>query len=78
MKDYQEVAPGVAMGRAEGIRLDETLETPAGTFSDCLKTQEGTALNLLEREFKTYAPGIGLIQDQNLLLAEYAVVLLEP
>ncbi len=71
MKYYQEIAPGVAMDRAEIVSLDATLETPAGTFSKCLKTKEGTALNPLEQEFKVYAPGIGLIQDENLLLTEY-------
>ena len=71
MKYYQEIAPNVALDRAEIVSLDETLDTPAGTFTDCLRTQEGTALNLNEREFKTYAPGIGLIQDQGLLLTDY-------
>jgi hypothetical protein len=71
MKYYQEIAPGVAMDRAEIVSLDDTLETPADTFSKCLKTKEGTALNPLEQEFKVYAPGIGLIQDANLLLSEY-------
>lgn len=71
MKYYQEIAPGVAMDRAEIVSLDDTLETPAGTFSSCLKTKEGTALNPLEQEFKVYAPGIGLIKDESLLLTEY-------
>jgi hypothetical protein len=74
IKYYQEVAPKVAMDRAEIVRLDGTLETPAGTFSDCLVTMEGTALNPLEREYKTYAPGIGLIQDESLLLTQYGFV----
>ncbi len=74
MKYYQEIAPGVAMDRAQIVSLDDALETPAGTFSDCLRTMEGTALNPLEREYKTYAPGIGLIQDESLLLTEYGFV----
>ena len=71
---YQEVALGVAMDRAEIITLDEVLETSASTFTDRLKTKEGTALNRFEREFKTYAPGIGLIQDQSLLLISYGFI----
>jgi hypothetical protein len=74
MKYYQEIAPNVAMDRAEIVSLDETLDTPAGTYSECLKTREGTALNPLEREYKTYAPGIGLIQDEQLLLTEYGFI----
>jgi hypothetical protein len=74
MKYYQEIAPGVAMARAEVLNLDQEFSTPAGDFSNTLKTQEGTALNPLEKEFKTYAPGIGLIQDQRLLLAKYGFI----
>ncbi len=71
MRYYQEIAPGVAMDRAEILHLDTVLDTPAGTFTGCLETAEGSALNLLEREIKIYAPGIGLIQDANLLLTDY-------
>lgn len=74
MKYYQEVARGVAMDRAEILNLDEKLETPAGLFSNCLKTKEGTALNFFEKEYKTYAPGIGLIQDASLLLADHGFI----
>ncbi|MGD2026408.1 MAG: hypothetical protein PVI99_01215 [Anaerolineales bacterium] len=74
MRYYQEIAPGVAMDRAEIISLDKELTTPAGTFTDCLETVEGTALNLVEREVKIYAPGIGLIQDANIFLTEYGYI----
>jgi hypothetical protein len=77
IKYYQEIAPGEAMDRAEVVSVDDTLETPAGTFTRCLRTQEGTALNPVEREFKTYAPEIGLIQDEDLLLTEYGFVALD-
>lgn len=71
MRYYQEIAPGIAMDRAEIVSLEKTLETPAGTFTNCLETVEGSALNLAEREIKVYAPGIGLIQDANLFLTDY-------
>ncbi len=74
LKYYQEIAPGVAMDRAEIVSLDDILETPAGSFSKCMKTKEGTALNPREKEFKVYAPGIGLIQDANLLLTKYGFI----
>jgi hypothetical protein len=67
---YQEIAPDVALDRAEIVSLDESLETPAGVFRNALKTQEGSALNPDEREFKIYVPEIGLAQEQALLLAE--------
>lgn len=70
-KYYQEMAPGVAMDRAEIISLNETLQTPAGSFSNCMKTEESTAFHPKVKEFKLYAPGIGLIKEENLLLVKY-------
>lgn len=74
MMYYQEIAPDVAMDRAEIVSLNETCETPAGTFSNCMKVKEGTALNILETEYKYYAPGIGLIRDADLLLKRYGFI----
>ena len=71
---YQEIAPGIAMDRAEIISMTETLLTPAGNFTDCLKVMETTALNPNEMEYKIHAPGIGLIKDENLLLVKYGYV----
>lgn len=68
---YQEFAPGVAMDRAEIAALHETLKTPAGEFKDCLKVAETTPLEKGAKEYKLYAPGIGLIKDASLLLVEY-------
>ncbi len=71
---YQEIAPGAAMDRAEIISMTVNLLTPAGYFSDCLKILESTPLEPDEREFKIHAPGIGLVQDENLLLVKYGYV----
>ena len=70
-KHYQEIAPGIAEDRAEIISLNETLETPAGVFTNVLKTEETNPLKPEEREFKYYAPEIGLIQDETLQLLNY-------
>lgn len=70
MKYYQEIAPGVAMDRAEVVSLSETLATPAGQLANCLLSKEASALEPVT-EFKTYAPGIGLVQDQALRLVSY-------
>ena len=67
---YQEIAPN-AMDRAEIIADDVILETPAGIFRNCLLTEETSGLDPDEKCYKTYAPGIGLIQDEDLLLTEY-------
>jgi hypothetical protein len=65
---FQEVAPGVALDRAEIVSLTATVQTPAGRFTRCLRTRETTPLEPGEVEFKSYAPGIGLIQDEVLRL----------
>jgi hypothetical protein len=74
MKYYQEIAPDVALDRAEIVSLDETVETPLGVFSNGLKTRESTALDTNAKEFKTYAPGVGLVQEEALLLTDYGFV----
>lgn len=73
MKYFQEIAPDVAMDRAEIVSLEETCKTPAGTFSNCMKIKEGTALDVLETEFKYHAPGIGLVQDEDLFLTKHGM-----
>ena len=74
MKYYQEIAPGTAMDRAEVVSLTERLKTPAGSFENCLKTREGSALKPRENEFKVYAAGIGLLRDGDMLLTSYGFI----
>jgi hypothetical protein len=74
MRFYQEQAKGIAMDRAEIVSLAEKLTTRAGTFERCLKTLETTPLEKLAREYKIYAPGIGLVKDGNLELVSHTVV----
>jgi len=71
MKFYQEQAKGIAMDRAEIVSVDETLRTPAGSFARCVKTRETTPLEKLSREYKLYAPGVGLIKDGAMELVAY-------
>ena len=70
-KYYQEIAPAVAMDRAEILSYNETIRTVAGNFENCLKTEETTPLEPKNKEYKYYAPGIGLIRDGELLLTKY-------
>ncbi len=65
---YQEMAPGIAMDRAQIIDNIVTLKTPAGNYRNCLKTLETSPLEPGVKDYKIYAPGIGLIKDGNLLL----------
>jgi hypothetical protein len=71
LKYYQEISPGVAEDRAEIVSVNDTLDTSAGTFSKVLKTEETNPLKPGEKEFKFYAPGIGLIQDEALKLVKH-------
>jgi hypothetical protein len=73
MKYYQEVAPGVAEDRAEVISLSQTANVPAGRFQNVLKTEETTPLEPDELENKFYAPGVGLIMEEELKLVSYVV-----
>jgi hypothetical protein len=71
LKYYQEIAQGVAEDRAEIIAVNDTLDTPAGNFQNVLKTEETNPLEPDEKEFKFYAPGIGLIQEEAIKLVNY-------
>ena len=70
---YQEVAPKLAMDRAEVKSLSEKMQTPAGNFANCLNTLETSNLEPA-RETKIYAPGIGLILEDTLKLTKYGYV----
>src|SRR5437867_305249 len=67
---YQEVAPKVAMDRATIVSVSETVKTPAGEFTNCLKVEETTPLERFVTEYKYYAPGIGMVRDGSLRLVK--------
>jgi hypothetical protein len=46
-------------------------KTPAGAFKDCLRTKEDSAIEKGTSE-KVYAPGVGLIKDDEFVLAKIA------
>lgn len=70
-RHYQEIAPN-AMDRAEIIADDVTMTTPAGTFTNCIRVKETSPLEPGDICYKTYAPGIGMIQDEDLLLTTWS------
>lgn len=70
-KFYQEIAPGVAMDRAEIVSLNDTLKTQAGDFKQVLRIVETTPLERGAHESKYYAAGVGLLQDGSLKLVRY-------
>lgn len=71
---YQEIAPNVAVDRAEIVGMGEVVQTPAGEFSDTLITRETNRLEPDVAELKYYAAGIGLIQEEDLMLQQYGFI----
>lgn len=67
---YQEIAPGVAMDRAEHTRMGLTVDVPAGHYTDAVEIRETSPLERGEKEFKVYAPGVGVIVDETLYLVQ--------
>lgn len=65
---FQELAPGVAMDRAEHVEVGIDLETEAGTFSDCARVLETSPLEPGAESEKIYCPGVGLAVDDEVEL----------
>lgn len=56
------------------VELDVTVETPYGTFTNCIKTEDWNALEPDVLENKYYAPGIGVVKEE--VVDEDEIVLL--
>ncbi len=71
MRYFREATPGTARGRVEilGLSVRETAVTPDGTFTGCLKIRERSEETGQRDEILTFAPGIGLVRKDDLLLA---------
>ena len=70
-RHYQEIAPN-AMDRAEIISDNVTMKTPVATFNNCIRVEETSGIDPDDKCYKTYAPGVGLIQDEDLLLTGHS------
>jgi hypothetical protein len=73
LKYFQELAKGIDEGRAEIVSLNDVVDTPAGKFDRVMKTEETSPLEPGIKEYKFYAPGIGLIQDDKLKLVNFTL-----
>ncbi len=73
LRHFQEMAPEVAMDRAEIVSVSERVTTRAGVFEGCLKTKETTPLEMFAKEYKLYARGVGLIREGSLELVSYGL-----
>lgn len=67
----QEIAPGVALDRAENVAMGLDVETPAGDFSGCVGVLDSTAFEPnAEGDPKVYCPRVGLVMDEANILIE--------
>lgn len=60
----QEFAPGVAEDKATVLSLSETVVTPAGRYTGCMKTREFTPLEPDLEEFKWHCPNVGMAREE--------------
>lgn len=68
---FQEVAPEVALDRAEHLATGLTIETPAGTFDRCMSVRDSSALDPRgQGDIKVYCYGAGNVIDADLELVE--------
>ena len=68
---YMESAPGIGRDRFTILDVAHTASVPAGTFKNCVRVEETTPLEPGVKEYKVYAPGVGLIDDNGLRLVRY-------
>lgn len=76
LRHYQEIAPKVAMDRAEIVSDSEILELPERhrmpgvrqKYEDCLKVEESSPLEPGTTSLKLYAPRVGMVFDDGLVI----------
>ncbi len=59
----QEFQPGGVLDQAEVLSKDETIDTAVGTFSNVLRTKDGSVREPFGLDHKLFAPGLGLIGE---------------
>ena len=68
----QENAPGNTMDRAECVGVAASVTVPAGSFASCLLMEESDGMAPEgETELKAYAPGVGLLGEDDFQLVAY-------
>ncbi len=70
-KHAQEIAPGAAMDQSEVVSTTESVQVPAGAFAGAMAVDETTPLEPMATVRKYYAPGIGMVKEDELVLVKY-------
>ena len=67
----QEFAPGIAEDQSEIVAMGETIDVPAGVFSDTLSTLDCNPLDKSSIDEKVYVEDIGLAIDEDAELVSF-------
>lgn len=73
---FQEMAPAVALDRAEHVTMGLTITVktnPEKTFTDCVEIVETSPLEPGAKSIKRYCPGVGLVFDNGLELIDFHI-----
>ena len=71
---YQEIAPDVALDKAEIVNMNQTVKVPAGSFDNVIKTIETNDLEPGIEEANLHAPGVGQVIDNDMKLVRYGYI----
>ncbi len=72
---WQEYAPeDEALDRGENIGINAVFGTPLGIFNSCVIVEDSNFLEPPRGEYKVYAPGIGMIADETLVITKKGYV----
>lgn len=61
----QEFAPSIAEDKGTIVALNESVKTPAGSFTGCVKIKDTTPLEPDVEEFKWFCPGVGMVREES-------------
>jgi len=59
----QEYRPGIAEDMAQVVQTGLSVKVPAGSFSNVIVTKDTDPLNPSKLEYKSYAPGAGMVKS---------------
>jgi len=70
---FQEIAPGIALDRADHTADDlvVALDAFAEPFEDCVEVTESSGLHASDASLKVYCPQVGLVHDSGIELVDY-------
>jgi hypothetical protein len=71
---YQEIAPDVALDKAEIVNMNQTVNVPTGSFDNVIKMIETNDLEPGIEEANLHAPGVGQVIDNDMKLVRYGYI----